>query len=197
LINDVGASIGDAWLWFNTGRVGAAAAIVAAGLATVTSTVAVRTLRQTRRDSKSKARPVMTAELRLVPHTKAAQSLVISNRGPTMAKQVRVTFDPPIPMPADPAGLVTPFMLKRYKKPIAVMAPGMKLDNLYYTGAPGPEGRSVNGEPVPDQATVTITYQSGDGDEYSDEFPLDVEVLRARTYQTSSEAPEAQDQGSG
>ncbi len=189
-INDVGTSIADAWFWFNTTRAASAAALVGVGLATVTATVAVRTLRQTRRDSRAKSRPMMTAELRPVPHSPGSQSLVIRNYGPSIAKNVRVAFDPEIPMPEDPTGLVTPFLLKRYAKPISVMTPGMELDNLYYVGRPGPDGRFANSEPVPDQVAVKIAYLSDDGDGYSDEFALDVDLLRGRTYQTSSSSPE-------
>lgn len=189
----VGNAIGDGWLWFNTARVGAAAALGALGLATITTTVAVRTLRQTRRDSKAKARPTISAELRAIAHTHGAQSLVIRNTGRSIAKDVRVTFNPPIPMPENPEGLVTPTMLRRYSEPVPVMTPGMELDNLYYAAQPGPEGNTmINGEPVPDTVTVRISYTSGDGDAYEDDYPLDVELLRARTFQTSSAAPEAQ-----
>lgn len=191
-INDVGIAISDGWLWFNTARVGAAAALAAVGLAAITTTVAVRTLRQTRRDSKSKARPTISAELRAVEHSHGSQSLIIRNTGPSIAKDVRVTFDPPIPIPENPAGLVTPILLRRYSKPIPVMTPGTELDNLYYAAQPGPGPGMVNGEPVPDIVTVKINYTSGDGDPYTDEYPLDVDLLRARTYQTSSAAPEAQ-----
>lgn len=192
-IGEVGNAISDRWLWFNTARVGAAAALGGLGLATVTASVGVRTLRQSRRDSKAKARPTISVELRAVEHSEGSQSLVIKNTGPTIAKDVRVTFDPPIPMPEDPAGLVTPVMLRRYSKPIPVMTPGMELDNLYYAAVPDPAGPGkVNNEPVPDVVTVKISFASGDGEPYSDDFPLDVDLLRARTYLVSSGAPEEQ-----
>jgi hypothetical protein len=193
-IHEVGASIEDAWLWFNTARVVAAAALGALGIAAVTATVAVRTLRQTRRDSKAKARPKIAAELRLVPYTKGSLSLVVRNTGPSIAKNVRVTFDPPILMPKDPEGLVTPFLLRRFAKPIPVMTPGMELDNLYYVAVPDPAGsrKLINSEPIPDVVTVKISYSSDDGDPYTDEFPLDADLHRKRTYITSSTSPDAQ-----
>lgn len=192
-VGDVGGAIGDAWLWFNAARVGAAAALGALGLAAISTYVGVGTLRQTRRDSKAKARPTISAELRAVEYTHGAQSLVIRNTGPSIAKDVQVTFDPPIPMPENPERLVTPIMLRRYSKPIPVMTPGMELDNLYYAAQSGPDGNTmINGEPVPEVVTVIISYSSDDGDRYTDRYPLDVDLLRARTYQTSSAAPEAQ-----
>ncbi|MDQ3146580.1 MAG: hypothetical protein M3R01_06545 [Actinomycetota bacterium] len=45
---------------------------------------------------------------------------------------------------------------------------------------------------MPDQVVVTIAYEGVDGEEYVDEFPLDTNLIRQRTYVTSSRAPESQ-----
>ena len=191
-IGDVGNAIGDAWLWFNAARVASAAALGALVLAAITARVGVRTLDQNRRDSKARSRPTISAELRAVEHSAGTQSLVIRNTGPSIAKDVRVTFEPPIVTTPENPGLMTPIMLRRYSKPIPVMTPGTELDNLYYYPAHPGTSRKENGEPLPETVTVRITYTSDDGDPYDDVFPLDVDLLRARTYQTSSAAPEAQ-----
>jgi hypothetical protein len=191
-INEVGSSITDAWLWFNTARVACTAAAVGAGAAVIGARAAVRSFGQTRRDSKARSRPMMAAELKLVPHASGSQALITKNYGLSIAKDVTVTFDPPIAMPENPDDLVTPFLLRRYAKPIPVMTPGMELDNLYFSSRLGPDGHFYNGEPVPDLVTVKIAYKSADGDCYSDEFPLDVRLLLERTYATSSTSPEGQ-----
>lgn len=153
----------------------------------------VRTLRQARKDSKNRGRPMLAAELRRIPYVKATLTLVIRNLGPTIARNVRVTFDPPIPDP-DPqvaAQSVTPFLKRRYAQPIATFTPGMELANVWFVGRPGDGGQWQNAEPTPERCVVTLCYESTDGTEYKDEFNIDVALMRAETYSTSSAAPEA------
>jgi hypothetical protein len=134
---------------------------------------------------------MVAAELREIPYVKGTQILVVRNYGPSIARNVRVKFDPEIPDPDDPSTSVTPFLKRRYAKPVPVLTPGMELDNIYFSGRQ--EGGSwVNGEPTPEQATVTITYENDAGDEFTDEFPLDTNLIRNRTYAESSASPEAQ-----
>ena len=56
---------------------------------------------------------MMAAELRLIPYVSSAQALVVKNYGLGLARNVRVSFDPPIPDPVDPSTSVTPFLKKR------------------------------------------------------------------------------------
>jgi hypothetical protein len=173
--------------------VAAGAACVAAGAGAVAATSGVRTLRQARRDSKARSRPMIAAELRPVPYVQGSQKLVITNYGPSIAKNVWVTFDPPLPdpEPSKAAQSMTPFLKKRYESKISVMTPGMALENIYYSGAAGPGGKYINFEPVPDQLTVRIAYEDADGNPYADAFHLDVELVGLTTIATSSTAPEA------
>lgn len=184
--------IGDFWSWWTVARVGAAAGVVGATAAVAGATSGIRTLRQNRRDSKSRSRPMVAAELRDVKYSEATQILMIRNYGPSIARNVRVSFDPPLPDPEDPSTSVTPFLKNRYSKVIQVLTPGMELDNLYYVGTPGPKGRFVNSEPTPDQVNVTIRYENDGGDKYEDKFALDTNLIRDRTYVTSSTSPESQ-----
>lgn len=171
---------------------------VAAGAAVVSSFAAiwaafngVRTLARARDDSRARSRPMVTAELRLPPYSKGTQLLVVQNHGPTLARDVEVSFDPPLGDPAPEVAheSVTPFLKRRYAAPIPVLAPGVELDNIYYSGQPGPSGKFENVEPVPDQVTVTVSYRGPDGTGYRDDFPLDIALLGARTYTTSSREP--------
>lgn len=183
--------LGDFFDWWTTQRVSATAAVVATAAGVTAATSGVRTLRQNRRDSKSRSRPMVAAELREVPYVKGTQILVVRNYGPSIARKVRVRFDPEIPDPADPSTSVTPFLKRRYANPIPVLTPGMELDNVYFSGEA--EGGSwVNREPTPEQVTVTITYENDAGDEFTDEFPLDTNLIRNRTYTESSGSPDAQ-----
>lgn len=135
--------------WWNTQRVAAAAAAVGAVAAASAATIGNRTLRQNRRDSRSRSRPMVAAELRDEPYADATQILVIRNYGPSIARNVRVSFDPPIPDPVDPSSSGTPFLKKRYANPIPVLTPGMGLDNVYYSARPGSGDQFENLEPTP------------------------------------------------
>lgn len=183
--------LSDFFDWWTTQRVAAGAAVVAAGAAVTAATSGVRTLGQSRRDSKARSRPMVAAELRDVQYVKGTQILVVRNYGPSIARNVRVSFDPEIPDPEDPSTSMTPFLKRRYAKPLPVLTPGVELDNIYFSGQP--DGESwANREPTPDQVTVTVTYENDAGDEFTDKFPLDINLIRNRTYTESSASPEAQ-----
>ena len=49
----------------------------------------------------------------------------------------------------------------------------------------------MNKEPTRDQVKVKIIYESDHDDGYADEFPLDTNLIRGRTYVTSSTSPES------
>lgn len=135
---------------------------------------------------------MVAAELRSERYTKGVQVLVIKNYGPTIARNVKVTFDPPIPDPSpeEAGSSVTPYLKRRYEKPIPVLTPGMELDNLWFVArGPGMD----NSEPTPDRCNVTIEYDdAGCTKTYKDSFVIDVDVIRKRTYTTSSAAPPSQ-----
>jgi hypothetical protein len=136
---------------------------------------------------------MIAAQLRDEPSLVSVQTLVITNFGPTIARNVSVTFDPPIPDPSPDraAQSLTPYLKKRYAKPIPVLIPGAELDNVYFVGGEGQDARK-NREPTPDQVTVQISYEGPDEAPYTEKFPLDVDLIRQRTYGTSSDSPEAQ-----
>lgn len=184
-LNDFSTWLDPAWV--------AASAAVAGGAAAWFAAINGRsTLRQVKRDSAERSRPQVAAELRDLPYSKGMQILVIRNVGATIARNVRVSFAPEIPDPENAAESVTPFLKRRYSSPIPALTSGMELDNLWYVGTSGEGGRFVNSEPTPDQAVVTITYEDGQGREFSDDFPIDVTIIRQRTYTESSSSPAAQ-----
>lgn len=160
--------------------------VIAAGVA---ATSGVRTLRQNRLASKATSRPMVAAELRRVEHAKAYQALVVQNFGPSIARNVQVSFDPEIPDPADAAQSIIPYLKRQYASPIAVMTPGTQLENLYYTGR---NGTFVDAEPTPEKVTVSVSYENDAGDTYGDRFPLDVQLLLNHTSVGNSSAPDQQ-----
>lgn len=172
--------------------IAAGAACAGAGAAWLAALVGVRTLRGARRDSRERSRPMVAAELRDDAHAAATQLLIVRNYGPSVAFDVKVTFDPPIPDPEDPATSVTPFLKRRYADRIPALTPGMELDNVWFAGSPDGANGWRNDEPTPDRCDVTIACRSSDGVEYKDTFPIDVGLIRQRTHVSSSTSPDAQ-----
>ena len=146
--------------------------------------VAIFTLRALRSDSSDRTRPLMTAELRPVPLLRGRSELVISNGGASVAKNVQVDFDPPLPDLNGPgaAGKMTPFLRRRYSKPITTWTPGMRFSNVYFAGVPGDNGTFMNNEPLPDEFTVTIQYEDAHRRHYSDRYDLSIGAWSDETF---------------
>ncbi|MFC7448676.1 hypothetical protein [Rhodococcus daqingensis] len=168
---------GDAWGWFNTARVASLGAVVAA-------TVAVLALQRSMRDSRSRARPMVAAELVPDRYADGVAHLVVRNFGPSLAKNVRVAFDPPLhQVDAEDASLR--YIERRYSSLVATLVPGAELRNVYWDAD----------RTMPPPVTVTLECESADGrwyrrpDRYRDEFVLDAEVIRHGTYVTSPADP--------
>ena len=108
--------------------------------------------------------------------------LVIENAGQSVARDVEVSFNPPLPTYTTTddgkPGVVAPFLRRRYANPIAMIAPGHRLKNVYYYITAGTNG---NVEPVPDQVTVSVRYIDDHGRTYEDAFPLDCELVALET----------------
>ncbi len=157
------------------GWVTAGAACVTAGVAVVATFIARSQLKHVRTDSRERSRPMMAAELRRPPHVPGTQLLVVRNYGSSIARQVVVTFDSPIPDPSPEkaARSVSPFVRRRYAETISVITPGMELSNIWFSGVAGTGGRWENFEPTPERFTVTFTYQGPDGYSYEDAIQLD------------------------
>ncbi|MFJ1764076.1 hypothetical protein ACIOD2_27425 [Amycolatopsis sp. NPDC088138] len=103
-----------------------------------------------------------------------------------------MTFDPPLgdPPPERAHESVGPFLKRRYAKPISTLVPGMELDNIYFDGEGDGAGGWKNRDPFPDQVTVTIKSTAPDGQQHTDRFVLDVDLIRERTFVTSTREPE-------
>ena len=155
---------------------------VSAMASVVTAAVAAVTLNGSRRDSRDRSRPVVVARLRKGPSTShGVVYLVVSNLGVSVARQVQITFDPKLPeyeMTLDgQAGVVAPFIRRRYEEPIAVLAPTQSLANIYYYS--GTTGGNL--ENVPDELTVGVSYLDDRGRKYEDAFPLKVQDIILET----------------
>lgn len=76
--------------------------------------------------------------------------------GQTVARNVQVEFTPTIEPEGNNLG-VRATLIRKFAKPVSVLAPGAELDTLYFT----PEftgDEVVNAERLPDELRVTISY---------------------------------------
>ncbi|MGC0252166.1 hypothetical protein [Pseudactinotalea sp. Z1748] len=151
--------------------------------AIVTASIAAWSLVGSRRDSRDRSRPLVIASLRKGPTMSHGTTyLVIENVGSSVARDVGVSFDPPLPnyetTDDGQPGIVGPFLRKRYSSTIPMIAPGHRMKNVYSYHAVGVDG---NVEPVPDQFTVTVRYSDDRGRPYQDSFPIDRERLGYET----------------
>ncbi|MCF6386543.1 hypothetical protein L2K20_06130 [Mycobacterium sp. MBM] len=144
-------------------------------IATVaTAVVAIWTLIALKQDSADRTRPVIVAELRHAVLSRYSEFLV-RNVGQSVARNVRVEFDPPLPGPDSAVpGVLTPFLQRRYSRVIPTFAPGMVMDN-YYQDAEDPS------EPLPEDFAVRISYSDGHGREFVDTYELTLGTLNDQT----------------
>ncbi len=155
--------------------------------------VAVGTLGQLRKDSMNSARPYVGAQLVRPPFTRGTQYLILRNYGKSEARNLTVTFDPPLPHPDPQSGFpsVTPPLKRRYSQPIPVLLPDQELSNVWFLGVPGPDSKFVNAEPLPDKFTVTLSYLGPEatGEPFTAAFPLDVGIIHTESSVEPSDHP--------
>jgi hypothetical protein len=170
--------------------VAAAAAVVSSAAAIFSVYTGHQSLRRADADRRERSRPAVIALLRRIPEARTGFLMfVLSNVGQTMAREVTVTFDPPlVPDPSSSAGdnSAASVLLRLFAVPIATMAPGAEFDCVYYWHDFAGSGGNI--EDVPDQLNVKIAYDSSDGEHYEESYALDVEPFLAHTYVESSDS---------
>lgn len=171
------------WHWLNTNGTGLSAAV-----AVLTAAVAIVALIQTARDSRDRSRPMMLAEFRRAEHSHSTIDLVVRNAGPSVARDVQLSFDPHPVVPEDGDRYITTWLLQRYSKPLASVAPGQELSNIWFSGtATGATGNEMaNREPTSEAVKVNITYKGSGRRRYSETYDLHVDTVRMHTFSVSS-----------
>lgn len=155
----------------------------AGGLAAVlTAIIAIFAIGQTARDAREKAQPVVVAELRYAEEARSAIDLVVRNAGPTVARSVRVTFDPPLPEAA-PKTDTTALIVERYREPIETLAPGQSLSNTWYFGTDA--NLLAIGE---GNYTAIVSFKGRGWRRISEKYVLNSHVLRQGSSATSSDS---------
>ncbi|MCS6553988.1 hypothetical protein NYQ31_09780 [Curtobacterium flaccumfaciens] len=169
------------WDWINEygSAIGAVAGVVAA-------LVAILALISAALDSKARSQPMVTAEFRPAPDSDSSIEFVVSNLGATPARDVRVGFTPPIALPAEIRGLVSPYLVQRYQRAIPVLNPGQLLSNTWWAGQAGSGAGLTNREPTPDEVRVDVSYKGLGWSRIRDSFDLTIETVTLTTYSVSS-----------
>ncbi len=169
------------WEWLNLNGAG-----LSALAAVVTAAIAVVALGHTARDSRDRSRPMMVAEFQLAVNNDAAIDLVVRNAGPSIARDVTVTFDPRLVVPDDGDRYVTPSLIRRYAAVIDAFAPGQEFRNVWWSGRDKGGPDLENHEPTPDEVVVTISYRGIGRHTYREAFRLHINSILMTTRSTSS-----------
>lgn len=150
--------------------------------AAITGVVAIWALVHAARDSRERSRPVMVAEYRVPENPHKVLDFVVRNAGASVARDIEVTFDPPLE-PIGPKQATRPFLVKRYSEKISNLGPGQELTNVVHADLEAPDESDL-----PLDVTVTITYKRGRLRRYKDEYRLVVEVYAQHTFRTSTDS---------
>lgn len=159
--------------------------------------VAAGTLVRTWLNLRTQLRPIVVAELQKHAFLKWTQEVVVRNYGQSPARELTVTFEPPLVDPdpkSDEAATMTAATVRRFAKVISVLAPGAELRQIYYAGDVAPGSNKVkNSEPNPDTVKVTVKYRGeGKRKKYTDTFELDVHLIGLSTTGNSRDNPASQ-----
>ncbi len=144
--------------------------------AVITGFVAILTLRSLKQDSLDRTRPVIAIEVLPVVLTHGTCELVVQNVGQSVAKDVVVTFDPPI---TEDMGQMAGFLANRYSRAIPTLGPGRRLTNVYahWVG----DGSDNLDEDVPKEFKAKARYVDSHGRSYEDAYIVSLETLRNQT----------------
>lgn len=156
------------------------------GLATViAAVVAVATLMRAGLDSASRTRPYVVVEYRVPEFAYKRMTLVVRNAGPTAARDLVVTFDPPFVEHDDRARLAS-YVARRYAQPLSVLAPGQELTSIVIADLDD-EARSD----IPETLRVSVRYRAPWWRrDYRDSFVLQRVVYAEQVFSRSSDSVE-------
>lgn len=121
-------------------------------------------------------------------HTGATESaLVIENVGPSIARNVEVEFEPPLPThetTPDGQDSLLPFVVNRYAKTILAWPPGQQMRNTFYilSDERDDEDRPMNVDNISRDTCVLFKYEDDAGELYSDRFSLDPTLYEGETW---------------
>lgn len=171
-----------------------AAAVIGSGAAVAGALNTAVTLRRAGNNFREQIRPIVVVELRKHPYSKGVQEIVVTNYGHTPARDVTLTFTPPLkdPEPDAPEPTsATGALVRRLARTISVLAPNVPLQQVYYD-TPAVPGGDTFVEGIPEHTITTVRYFGVDGQQYVDDFELDVHLVGLTTTIGSKDSAAAQ-----
>ncbi len=127
-------------------------------------------------DNRARSQPFMTAEFATSEHSDDTIRMLIRNVGQTPARNVRVSFDPPIPEGEKSSHAWV--LHERYDTSIPMLAPGQQFGNSWWLSdfsLEDPSSRNVH--ELPNEVKVSISYTGIGGEEFSDDFELNARLI--------------------
>lgn len=187
--------------WWTVERVNAASNVGLLVTAIMTAVLALGSMRQSRAIEVRANRPMMTAEA--LPPEGAGHPLkfLVTNRGRTVARNVSVSFEPPLPHPdlerlnasSDATFFYTPIERINHiygGRAFDTWTPGMSIAADYWVLPNGSNAKtppSNSAEGIPSSQGVRIQYQDETGKNYNDFFELDIRIAFASTFSEKDE----------
>lgn len=158
---------------------------ISAFAAIITAVIAVVALASTARDSRDRSRPLVMAVFRMAEHSESAFELVVRNYGSSAARDLEVSFDPPLTAD-DRQEDLTNIVAKRYDEAIELLPPGSELSNTWWRGKNTGGRELVNGLNTPEEVSVLVSYKGNRIRRYKDTFRLSADIIKLTTYSVSS-----------
>ena len=185
--------------WWTAERTNVLINATIALIALVSLLVARRSLRLNRQISINANRPMMMAEVLMPDYAKETLRLMVSNRGKSVAKNVKVSFDPDLPNTTgqnEATGRGSHYSPIRRVKSIfsntvfSTWVPGHQVDVAYWLQ---PEGKLLDGDSISDSAEgvpgimfALLEYDDELNNHYSERFELNVRSVIGSDFRTNS-----------
>lgn len=121
----------------------------------------------------------MIAEIRIPKGGYSSLDFVVRNAGQSVARNVRVAFDPPL-QDEDPSTVsLRTALARRYALTIPVLAPGQELSNAIAF-----DDEDEQQSDLPHKFGVKVVYDRKKRSRYEEEFQFDLEVYFNETTRT-------------
>lgn len=158
--------------------VAALATSIQTGIVFAAAGIAWWQVRESRRLREAQAQPYVVVSLELDPNVRPAVNLVIRNIGTTVARNVHLSFNPPLVSSLDEPGSDIKVTDWRALKGIPSLVPGQTMSTLFDILITRYEGMA-DGSKYPAETEVTVTYMGevGKDKQHSYTYLLDFSVF--------------------
>ncbi len=130
------------------------------------------------RDSRGRTRPLIVASLENDDdYGMSVMSLVVKNWGPTVARGLKVGFEPDIVAQHVESRSTLGYVARRYLNEIPLLAPGAELKNAWRTAGDS-EG---HGKSAPKVVVASVSYRGTSRKRLRERFTLDAHAIEQGT----------------